>query len=69
MRVDDGAAPILDDDGQLLGAVMVFRDVSRRRRAERALGAAYQELEAAPLHKTTRPFQPARKLQEIEYAL
>ena len=44
--VDDSAAPILDDDGELLGAVMVFRDVSGRRRAERALGAAYQELEA-----------------------
>lgn len=35
--VDDGAAPILDDDGTLLGAVMVFRDVTARRQMEHLL--------------------------------
>lgn len=32
--IDDRAAPIHDRDGQVLGAVLVFRDVSERRAAE-----------------------------------
>ena len=35
--IDDSAAPIRGDDEQLLGAVMAFRDVSERLRAEEAL--------------------------------
>jgi PAS domain S-box-containing protein len=34
--IDDSAAPIRDDAGQVYGTVLVFRDVSERRRAERA---------------------------------
>lgn len=32
--IDDSAAPIRDDSGQITGVVLVFRDVSERRRAE-----------------------------------
>ncbi len=35
--VDDGSAPILDEEGRLLGAVLVFRDVTARRRVENSL--------------------------------
>lgn len=35
--VDDGAAPIIDDDGTLFGAVMVFRDITARRKMENML--------------------------------
>src|SRR5262245_23187499 len=35
--IDDSAAPIRDARGQLQGVVLVFRDVSERRRAEQAL--------------------------------
>ncbi|MBC7944934.1 MAG: EAL domain-containing protein [Burkholderiales bacterium] len=35
--VDDSAAPIRAEDGKLLGAVVVLRDVSERMRAEQAL--------------------------------
>jgi PAS domain S-box-containing protein len=34
--IDDSAAPIRDDQGTLLGVVLVFRDVTERRRAEDA---------------------------------
>lgn len=32
--IDDSAAPIKDEDGNLVGVVLVFRDVTKRRRAE-----------------------------------
>jgi PAS domain S-box-containing protein/putative nucleotidyltransferase with HDIG domain len=32
--VDDSAAPIVDDHGNIVGAVLVFRDVTERRKAE-----------------------------------
>ncbi len=35
--IDDSAAPIRDGRGNVLGVVLIFRDVSERRRAERAL--------------------------------
>jgi PAS domain S-box-containing protein len=43
--VDDNAAPILDGDGKVRGAVLVFRDVTEHRRAERSLleAKAYAE--------------------------
>lgn len=44
--IDDSAAPILTDDGGVSGAVMVFRDVTQRREAARALENAYRELDA-----------------------
>lgn len=34
--IDDNAAPVRDEDGNLQGVVLVFRDISARRRAEAA---------------------------------
>jgi PAS domain S-box-containing protein len=45
--VDDSAAPIKGTDGQVNGAVLVFRDVTGRRRVERERSALISELEAA----------------------
>lgn len=42
--VDDSAAPICDENGTISGAVMVFRDITRRREAERELQSAYRQL-------------------------
>lgn len=52
--IDDSAAPILNENGELFGAVMVFRDVTKRREGERALAAAYRDLEqkAAELRRS-----------------
>jgi len=41
--IDDSGAPIKDADGRIVGVVMVFRDVTERKRAEQALETAYQE--------------------------
>jgi PAS domain S-box-containing protein len=35
--IDDSAAPIIAPDGSLLGVILVFRDVSERRKAEREI--------------------------------
>lgn len=43
-QIDDSAAPILDDRGELTGVVLVFRDVEERRTLERQTEAAHQEL-------------------------
>ena len=42
--IDDSAAPIRDAEGRVLGVVLVFRDVSDRRRAEKELEAGRAEL-------------------------
>src|SRR5262249_8517161 len=44
--IEDSAAPIMDSGGQLVGAVIVFHDVSRRRKAERALRTSEERLRA-----------------------
>ncbi len=44
IAIEDSAAPIRDRRGALIGAVMVFRDVTRRRRAERKLQRSEQLL-------------------------
>lgn len=44
--IEDSAAPIRDSAGKIVGAVMVFHDVSDRRRAEEALHASQARLRA-----------------------
>jgi PAS domain S-box-containing protein len=42
--IDDCGSPIIDDEGNIAGAVLVFRDVGRQRDAETALRKAQAEL-------------------------
>jgi PAS domain S-box-containing protein len=46
IAIEDSAAPIRDADGNITGAVMVFHDVSDRRRAEEALRDVQVRLDA-----------------------
>lgn len=45
--IDDSGAPIRDDEGNLLGVVLVFRDFSERKQAERELREAKETAEKA----------------------
>jgi PAS domain S-box-containing protein len=45
--IDDSGAPIRDTDGLVRGVVLIFRDFSERKDAERKLLAAKHEVEAA----------------------
>ncbi len=46
LSIEDSAAPIRDTRGAVAGAVMVFHDVTSRRKAERALRASEERLRA-----------------------
>ena len=46
LGIEDSAAPMRDSKGNVTGAVMVFHDVTRRRKAERALRASEERLRA-----------------------
>ncbi len=53
--IDDSAAPMRDDAGTIMGAVLVFRDVSEKKRAEAVqlqLAAIVQSTDDAILSKT-----------------
>ncbi|MDD5168457.1 MAG: MASE3 domain-containing protein [Syntrophales bacterium] len=43
--IDDSAAPLMDQDGETLGVVLVFRDISERRQAERSQAEHAAKLE------------------------
>lgn len=49
--VDDSAAPIRNPDGTILGVILVFRDVSERRRLETELRERARQLEEADRRK------------------
>ncbi|HHW78151.1 MAG TPA: response regulator [Xanthomonadaceae bacterium] len=50
--IDDSAAPIRDDQGNTLGAVLVFRDVTERRRTEAELRRHRDSLEELVTERT-----------------
>ena len=43
--VEDSAAPMINENGELTGAVMVFRDITERKEAEAAIKIAFDSLE------------------------
>ena len=62
INIDDSAAPILDKEKQMIGIVLVFRDVSERYSSERALMRAERlasagRLAAAIAHEVNNPLE------------
>ena len=66
--VDDGAAPIRDAEGRIAGAVLVFRDITGRKRSEDALREADRrkdEFLAVLAHELRNPLAPLRNALQI----
>ncbi len=62
--IDDSAAPIRDSEGRILGAVLVFRDVSERRKAEEDLNESMQALRRVNEDLNQFAFAASHDLQE-----
>ncbi|MDX2150034.1 MAG: ATP-binding protein [Bryobacteraceae bacterium] len=62
--IDDGAAPIAGSDGRLRGVVLVFRDVTERRRRERELLETNERLERTTESLRQFAYAAAHDLQE-----
>jgi PAS domain S-box-containing protein len=62
--IDDSAAPIRGADGNILGAVLVFRDVSERRKTEEDLEASMEALRRANEDLKQFAFAASHDLQE-----
>lgn len=66
--IDDSAAPMRDGSGATVGVVLVFRDVTERKRAEESLREADQrkdEFLALLAHELRNPLAPLRNGLEI----
>jgi PAS domain S-box-containing protein len=64
LRIDDSAAPIRDAGGNVIGIVLVFRDVTERRNAEAALKRHMAELQRANEDLNQFAFAASHDLQE-----
>src|SRR6185436_2985159 len=62
--VDDSAAPIRTRTGEVIGCVLVFRDITERRRAEGALQAKEAELRTI---FDRSPFLLTRSSRDLRY--
>jgi PAS domain S-box-containing protein len=75
LPIDDSAAPLQDEHGKLIGAVLVFRDISVRRQSERqlqdavtALRYSNEELQAfvsAASHDLRSPLNTIKGMAEL----
>ncbi len=64
--IDDSAAPIRDERGNLIGVVLVFRDVSERKQAEDQIRRYNEQLEELVRVRTARLQQLERQRLENE---
>jgi two-component system cell cycle sensor histidine kinase/response regulator CckA len=67
--VEDSAAPIVDGTGEVLGKVTVFRDITERTRAEKAIQELNAELEKRVIERTAQLQAANKELQSFNYSI
>jgi PAS domain S-box-containing protein len=67
--VEDSAAPITNQAGGMMGVVLVFHDVTEKRRAQEALINARDQLELRVRERTTELSQAVAKLESVNLEL
>lgn len=68
-RIDDSVAPILDDQGIVLGGVMVFRDVTEQRRVEDEMRLMNASLEQRVQERTHQLEAANRELEAFSFSV
>lgn len=66
--IDDSGAPIRSDEGIIVGAIVVFRDISSRRRTERQLRESNEQLKhfvAAAAHDLRSPLNSVNAIAQL----
>jgi PAS domain S-box-containing protein len=69
LPVASNAAPILDDAGNVIGTVLVFRDITERKEAEEAMRQLNENLEQLVTERTRLAESRARQLQALAVEL
>jgi len=66
--IDDSGAPIRDERGAIVGAIVVFRDISARRQSERQLRESNEQLKefvAAAAHDLRSPLNSVNSMAQL----
>ena len=66
IHIDDSGAPIYNEKGQVVGAVLIFRDVTDKKKAEDALHDLNLSLEKKVYERTIEVVKSERRLKEAQ---
>jgi signal transduction histidine kinase len=67
--IDDSAAPIRQSDGPLFGVVLIFRNFTEQREAQRVLARSKEELEILVEARTAKLQEVVEELQHVSYSI
>ena len=69
LSIEDSAAPIRDEKGEIIGAVVVFRDVTERHKSELALQRLNQTLESAVTEACNQEKSSKKRIEFLAHAI